>query len=189
MQAVHAAQTARRNGDKPSSGTLPAVKDTPSVTRTGESVRPLIAGCRIVPLVTHADARGTLTQLSNELFAEPVVDAHQVTIHPGMIKGWIMHEQQLDRLFFWQGYLRVVLYDDRPDSPTRGMVNDLCFGDCRPVLFFLPKMVWHAVQNVGTQIASHMSFPTVPYDHANPDKFRLPWNTDKIPFDFTRRGW
>jgi dTDP-4-dehydrorhamnose 3,5-epimerase len=164
-------------------------KDQQTVTREGQSVAPLIVGVRIIPLLTHPDARGSLTQLPPQLFEKPIVDAHQVTIRPGMVKGWIVHYIQEDRLFFWQGDLRVVLFDSREDAPTRGMINDLYFGECRPTLCFIPPGVFHSVQNVGDETASHMSFPTVPYDHANPDKYRLPLDTDGIPFDFGKRGW
>ena len=35
-----------------------------------------------------------------------------------------------------------------------------------------------------------VNFPTIPYDHANPDKFRLPLDTDQIPYRFEGlRGW
>ena len=35
-----------------------------------------------------------------------------------------------------------------------------------------------------------VNFPTMPYDHSSPDKYRLPLNTDKIPYKFENaRGW
>lgn len=172
----------------PPSAEVP-LKDTQTVTSGGESTRPLILGVRIINVVTQPDARGSLTQLPAELFEEPVVDAHQVSIRPGKVKGWIVHYKQLDRLFFWQGDFRVVLYDGRPESSSHGMINDLCFGEVRPVLCFIPKGVYHAIQNVGQTVASHMSFPTTPYNYEDPDKFRLPLETKQIPFDFNKLGW
>jgi dTDP-4-dehydrorhamnose 3,5-epimerase len=165
------------------------LKDQQTVTATGDPTIVLIDGVKVIRMVTHPDARGSITQAPGELFLQPIVDAHQVSIRPGRIKGWIAHHLQEDRLFFWQGDLRVVLYDDRTDSPTRGMINDLCFGESRPALCFIPPRVFHAVQNLGSSVASHMSFPTAPYDHANPDKYRLPIDTDLIPFDFSKAGW
>jgi dTDP-4-dehydrorhamnose 3,5-epimerase len=35
-----------------------------------------------------------------------------------------------------------------------------------------------------------VNFPTRPYDHASPDKYRLPLDTDEIPYEFEDpRGW
>jgi dTDP-4-dehydrorhamnose 3,5-epimerase len=165
------------------------IQDQQTVNTDGEEIISLIDGVKVIALATHPDARGSLTQLPRELFAQPVIDAHQVSIRPGKIKGWIVHRLQEDRLFFWQGDLRAVLYDAREDSPTHGEINDLCFGESRPALCFIPPGVFHAVQNLGPAVVSHMSFPTVAYDCANPDKYRLPLDTKLIPFDFTKAGW
>jgi dTDP-4-dehydrorhamnose 3,5-epimerase len=35
-----------------------------------------------------------------------------------------------------------------------------------------------------------VNFPTIPYDHADPDKYRLPIDTTLIPFSFgSAHGW
>lgn len=54
----------------------------------------------------------------------------------------------------------------------------------------VPIGVWHANHNIGTKDVVVINFPTMPYDHANPDKYRLPLNDDRIPFKFdSTRGW
>jgi hypothetical protein len=52
-------------------------------------------------------------------------------------------------------------------------------------LFTIPLGVWHAVQNTGVGDATFMNMPDRAYDHAAPDKFRLPLKNDLIPFDFS----
>jgi dTDP-4-dehydrorhamnose 3,5-epimerase len=50
--------------------------------------------------------------------------------------------------------------------------------------------VFHAHQNVGTTDALLVSMPTRAYNHDDPDVFRLPVNTDHIPYRFGERiGW
>ena len=35
-----------------------------------------------------------------------------------------------------------------------------------------------------------VNYPTIQYDHSNPDKYRLPLDTDLIPFSFDgAKGW
>jgi dTDP-4-dehydrorhamnose 3,5-epimerase len=48
----------------------------------------------------------------------------------------------------------------------------------------MPAGVWHAVENVGTEEAIMINFPTRPYNHADPDKRRLPIDSPEIPFEF-----
>jgi dTDP-4-dehydrorhamnose 3,5-epimerase len=44
------------------------------------------------------------------------------------------------------------------------------------------------VQNIGITDAVFVNMPTVPYNHANPDKFRVPF--DKVPTASTSGiGW
>jgi dTDP-4-dehydrorhamnose 3,5-epimerase len=54
----------------------------------------------------------------------------------------------------------------------------------------IPKLVWHAEHNVGSRDVVVIDLPTEPYDHANPDKYRLPLGTPLIPHSFgAARGW
>jgi len=53
----------------------------------------------------------------------------------------------------------------------------------------VPKFVWHADRNIGTSDAVVINFPTIQYDHSNPDKYRLPLDTDLIPHKFDGPGW
>lgn len=151
-------------------------------------------GVIIRPLITHPDERGTLTEIYNPAWGIsdlPMVYAYQSTIRPGKIKGWIEHHLQCDRVFPSQGHMRWVLYDNRPDSPTYRLVNEIFITEINRSLIVIPPYVFHAVQNVGMTDAVFINLPSRPYDHANPDKFRLPLNNDVIPFRFDTNslGW
>lgn len=172
--------------------TLPQ-KDPQRVTVTGESVQDMIDGVKVRYAVTQLDERGSLCEIFNpawDFSQEPLVYAYEIGIRPGRIKGWSMHLEQNDRLYISLGTLLIVLYDDRAASPTHGMVNAFCLSELRRGLVYIPKGVYHAVQNVGTTDALLINLPTRPYDHNNPDKFRLPINNDLIPYHFeTGTGW
>src|SRR5204862_5091927 len=123
-----------------------------TVTGEGHTVDPLIDGVAIRQAKTQTDARGTLTEVYDPRWGftdEPMVYAYMVTVRPGVTKGWIVHQGHDDRLFFAFGSARVVLYDDRPESPTRGMLNELFFDEHNRALLRIPIGVWHAVTNIG----------------------------------------
>jgi dTDP-4-dehydrorhamnose 3,5-epimerase len=83
-----------------------------------------------------------------------------------------------------------VLYDERPESSTKGLVAQIVLSQYRPRLMNLPAGVWHADRNLGSTDVVVINFPTSPYDHAHPDKYRLPLDTDRIPHKFERMvGW
>jgi dTDP-4-dehydrorhamnose 3,5-epimerase len=162
-------------------------RDTATVTPDGTPLTPRIDGVVLRYQRPIEDRRGEVLEIyrpSWGLDEEPLVYVYQVRVRPGAVKGWVRHELQADRLFMISGALRWVLYDDRPGSPTHGQVNDLVLSDRAPALLIIPRGVWHAVQNVGIADAIFLNMPTQPYNHAAPDKVRLPLRTPRIPYDF-----
>jgi dTDP-4-dehydrorhamnose 3,5-epimerase len=157
-----------------------------SVTPDGRSTSAVIEGVQIRPAVTQPDERGTVTEVFDprwELDDEPLVYVYQVTIRAGQSKGWVMHRNYADRCFFSSGAVKLVLYDDREDSPTRGMLNEFVFGEERRCLVRIPPGVWHALVNVGQTDALFINCPTAAYRHDAPDKWVLPDRNDVIPYD------
>src|SRR5262245_61859151 len=140
-----------------------AKKDVQTVTTDGESVAPMIDGVTIRPARTLPDDRGTICEVYNPAWGideEALVYVYQVTIRPNKIKGWVVHFEHDDRLFISQGTLKIVLYDDRVDSPTYRMVNECYLSEHNRGLIRIPRGVFHALQNVGDNDALFINMPT-----------------------------
>jgi dTDP-4-dehydrorhamnose 3,5-epimerase len=139
------------------------------------------------------DERGTVCELFDTRWLwhpDPLVFAYMFTLRPGMVKGWGLHERHDDRYFIISGELEVVLYDVRPDSNTRNTISRVVLSEFDRRLLCIPAGIWHANRNIGSKDVLVVNFPTQPYDHDNPDKQRLPIDTDAIPFKFeSGRGW
>ncbi len=171
---------------------LRAVAEAPTkrpqaVTPDGAYVAPTIDGVRVRRAITHPDKRGAICEIYSDAWEfgdGPLVYVYEITIRPGVIKGWVKHERQDDRLFTLMGAVRIVLYDDRPGSPTLGLVSEQCFDDHTRALVRVPAGVWHAIENVGLTDARLVNCPTRAYDHEAPDKWDLPLDTEQIPFTF-----
>ena len=165
-----------------------ATKDVATVTAGGARIRDRIAGVEIRRPPTHADERGTLCEIYDARWGfseDPLVYVYHVTIRPGQIRGWVVHLKQNDRLFAYQGVLKIVLYDARADSETCGLLDVLHLGSHDRALVSIPAGVYHAVQNVGDGEAAFVNLPSAPYDHDDPDKYRLPLDNDVIPYRLT----
>lgn len=163
-----------------------AVKDAQTVTSAGEPVQELIHGVRLRHATTHADERGDLCEIYDERWeftTDPVPYVYVVTLSPGSVRGWVVHLKQDDRLFFSSGTIKVVLYDAREESPTAGELNVFHLGTNDRALLSIPAGVFHAVKNVGPGPALFVNLPSQPYDHADPDKYRLPLDTPEIPHE------
>ena len=110
--------------------------------------------------------------------------AYCFTIRPGVVKGWNLHREHEDRYALLHGEMELVLYDPRPESSTCGEVSRIVLSEHHRCLVNVPKNVWHADHNIGATDVVVVNFPTIPYDHARPDKYRLPLNTNLIPHSF-----
>jgi dTDP-4-dehydrorhamnose 3,5-epimerase len=170
-----------------------AVADRQTVTPDGTSVASQIEGVRFHRSPTHIDERGTVVEMFDPRWnwhADPLVFAYSFTIRPGIVKGWNLHKLHEDRYFLLQGEMELVLYDVRPESSTYKQVSRIVLSEYDRKLVNVPKNVWHADHNIGTRDVVVVNFPTMPYDHANPDKLRLPIDSPLIPWSFPgARGW
>jgi dTDP-4-dehydrorhamnose 3,5-epimerase len=158
-----------------------------SVTADGAYVAPEIDGVRIRAAVTHPDKRGTVCEIFDpawDFSDKPLVYIYEITIRPRVIKGWVKHDHQDDRIFIANGRVRVVLYDGREESPTNGLVTERSFDEHTRALVLIPAGVWHAIENIGLSDAELINFPTRAYRHDEPDKWDLPLDTELIPFTF-----
>lgn len=164
-----------------------ATADRQTVTPDGKPVMRLTEGVKIRDLTTHVDERGSVAELFDprwQFHDEPLVFAYSFTIRPGYVKGWNLHKQHEDRYCLLQGEMELVLYDPRPESRTYGEVCKISLNAYHRRLVNVPRNVWHADHNIATTDVVAVNFPTTQYDHANPDKYRLPIDTDLIPHRF-----
>ena len=169
------------------------VPASPSVTPSGTPLALLPDGVTFRDAVTQIDDRGSVCEMFDERWDwhdKPLVFSYLFTLRPGKVKGWGMHKLHDDRYFVIDGDMEVVMYDDRDDSPTRGLVASVVLSGRQRRLMNIPAGVWHANANIGQTEALVVNFPTEPYDHGNPDKYRLPLDTDLIPYRWPdSRGW
>ena len=168
-------------------------RDPASVTAAGDPLIQLPHGVGFHRSVTHLDERGSVCEMFDARWnwhPAPITFVYMFTLRPGMVKGWGLHKEHEDRYFVLNGEMEVVMYDVRPDSPTRGAVSRVVLSEFDRRLMNIPAGIWHANRNLASRDTLVVNFPTRPYDHENPDKYRLPLDTDQIPFKFENvRGW
>ena len=160
--------------------------DEATVTREGRRLDEFIDGVRVRPAITQSDERGSVIEMYDPAWGftgEPVVYVYETRVHPGQKKGWVVHYEQDDRLFFSTGAAKVVLFDARAGSPTHRLVQEVFLGTANRGLLRIPAGVIHAVVNVGPDELRFVNMPTRPYNHERPDKSRLPHDTSAIPYD------
>lgn len=143
-------------------------------------------GALLWPLRSAASEAGSALELFDvgwRAHPDPLVYSHVFTILQGQAKGWGCHEHHDDRYALLSGSIEVALCDVRPESPTCGLGVLVQIHEAERQLLVIPRGVWHATRNIGGTEALVADFPTAPYNHAQPDKFTLPLDTDELPMD------
>ncbi|MGQ9571587.1 MAG: dTDP-4-dehydrorhamnose 3,5-epimerase family protein [Dehalococcoidia bacterium] len=147
----------------------------------------MIEGVEIKHLTKHADERGYLMELlrCDDAIFQKFGQAYVSLNYPGVVRAWHYHKKQDDYLAVVKGMAKVALYDAREGSPTHGQVNEFFLGEHNNILLKIPQGVMHGYKTVSTEPSLIINFPTQPYDRQQPDEYRLPWDTDQIPYDWT----
>jgi dTDP-4-dehydrorhamnose 3,5-epimerase len=65
-------------------------------------------------------------------------------------------------------------------------VNIFHLSDVRPTLVFLPPNIWHGFQNLLSDVSMTLVHVDRMYQHEQPDSWRLPPDSDQIPYQFRR---
>ena len=151
----------------------------------------MIEGVVTKPLRQVADERGWLTEILRSDWPE-FQKFGQVYVTAGysqVVKAWHMHKKQIDNMACIKGMMKLVLYDDREKSKTKGEVNEFVIGEKNLLLVKIPSQVWHGFKAISEEYALLLNAPTELYNYKEPDEYRLPPDTDKIPYDWKPAPW
>lgn len=146
----------------------------------------MIEGVKTKKLRVIPDERGRLMEIlrsDDEMFSR-FGQVYMTTTYPQVVKAWHYHKEQDDNIVVAVGMLKLVLFDDRKGSPTRGQVNEFFIGEHNPMLVHVPADVYHGWKCISQTEALVINTTTRPYDHEDPDEYRLPWDTDQVPYDW-----
>lgn len=146
----------------------------------------LIDGVQVKPLRWIPDERGKLMEMlrCDDPVFQKFGQVYVTTCYPEVVKAWHYHQKQTDNMVVIKGMAKIVLYDPRQDSPTKGIVNEFFIGDDNPLLITIPPLVMHGFKAYGTESAYIINCVTEPYNHQTPDEFRLDPFSQDIPYDW-----
>jgi len=151
----------------------------------------MIQGVVTKQLRQVADERGWLIEILRndwEHFKE-FGQAYVTAAYPQVVKAWHMHKKQTDNITCVKGMIKLVLHDGRKKSKTRGETNEFTIGEKNLLLVQIPPEVWHGFKTISEDYSLVLNVPTELYNYDKPDEFRLPPDTDKIPYDWKLASW
>ena len=146
-----------------------------------------IEGLTVTPLRRIPDERGAVFHMLRE--DSPVFERfgeiYFSMVYPGAIKAWHLHKEMTLNYAVPVGMIKLVCYDDRDGSLTRGNVVELHVGELNYALVTIPPFVWNGFKGEGVTPALVANCCTVAH---RPDEIeRMDPFTDAIAYDWSLR--
>jgi len=117
---------------------------------------------------------------SSDPWFESFGEIYFSTVYPGVVKGWHIHHRMTLNYCVISGNIKLVLYDDRANSPTHGEINELFIGTENYSLVKIPPLIWNGFKGTGSSpsiLANCSSEPHDPNEIERMDPF-----TNSIPY-------
>jgi dTDP-4-dehydrorhamnose 3,5-epimerase len=145
----------------------------------------MIEGVKIIPLKQIPDERGKVMHMlkkSDPHFQE-FGEVYFSVVYPGAIKGWHLHHRMVINYAVPSGRIKLVLFDPRENSLTKGEVQEIFMGEDNYCLVSVPIGVWNGFKGYGTTHAIVCNCATITHD---PDEIvRLDPFDKSIPYDWS----
>ncbi|MEK7074202.1 MAG: dTDP-4-dehydrorhamnose 3,5-epimerase family protein [Patescibacteria group bacterium] len=126
----------------------------------------MIDGVGIYPRQMFCNEQGCVYRVmrnDDECF-ERFGEAYISSIKPGVVKGWNLHTRADMNIACIQGIIRLVLYDQRQDSPSRGVIEEITMGKDNYCLVHIPHGVAFSWKVLNRDEAYLMNCSTLPHD-------------------------
>jgi len=144
----------------------------------------MIHGVVVTPLKQIPDERGKVMHMlrRDDAHFSRFGEIYFSVVFPGVIKAWHWHRIMGINYAAIVGMIKLVMFDDRPDSPTKGELQELFIGEDCYVLVTIPPQVWNGFKGTGTKPTVVANCATEPHNPA--DVVRLDPFSEKIPYDW-----
>jgi dTDP-4-dehydrorhamnose 3,5-epimerase len=147
----------------------------------------MIEGVQVIPLRRIADERGTIYHMlrCTDPHFQQFGEIYFSTVYRGVIKGWHRHREMTLNYTCIYGRIKLVLYDARDDSPTRGELMEVYLGPDNYSLVIIPPEVWNGFKGMSEPYAIVANCCTHSHDPSR--STRLDPFSEVIPYNWDVR--
>jgi dTDP-4-dehydrorhamnose 3,5-epimerase len=146
-----------------------------------------IEGVKVIPLRQIVDERGKIMHMLK------ATDPHFVSFGeiyfscswPGAVKAWHIHQTMTINNAVVSGRAKLVMFDLRATSPTKGALLEVCLGEDNYVLVQIPPGVANGYKAYGDKMVVMANCASEPHDPN--EMLRIPPFTKDIPYDWALR--
>lgn len=144
----------------------------------------MIDGVDVFPLRRIQDERGMVMHMlkDSDPHFQKFGEIYFSVIYPGVIKAWHLHSRMTINYAVVVGNIKLVVFDQRRDSRTRGQLQEIIFGQVNYQLVRVPPGVVNGFTAVGGETAIVANCADIPHDPT--EITRIDPLTPTIPYDW-----
>lgn len=115
----------------------------------------MIDGVQVIPLKRIPDERGTIMHMLRitDPHFQQFGEIYFSTIYKDAIKGWHRHREMTLNYACIYGRIKLVLFDDREQSSTRGELMEIFLGPDNYSLVIIPPEVWNGFKGMSDPLS------------------------------------
>lgn len=148
----------------------------------------MIEGVKVIPLRRIPDERGTVMHMlrTTDPHFQRFGEIYFSTVYRGVVKGWHRHREMTLNYACVFGCIKLVLFDDRAGSATRGELTEVFLGPDHYSLVVIPPEVWNGFKGMSEPYSVVANCSTHPHDPARSE--RMDPFTNDIPYRWELRN-
>ncbi len=145
-----------------------------------------LEGVKVIPLQRFPDERGTVYHMlkATDPHFLQFGEIYFSSVYPDVVKAWKRHSRVTVNYACVFGRIKLVLYDERRTSSTKGGLMEIFLGPDSYALVVIPPGVWHGFQGMSDPVSIVANCATEPHDPAEFD--RLDPEENHIPYSWSR---
>ena len=145
----------------------------------------MIQDVQVIPLRRIPDERGTIMHMmrATDTHFQQFGEIYFSTVYRGVVKGWHRHHEMTLNYACVFGRIKLVIYDERQDSPTFGEMMEIFLGPDNYSLVIIPPEVWNGFKGMNDPYAivanccTHVHNPARS-ERLDPFNNHIPYNWD-----------
>lgn len=143
-----------------------------------------IDGVELIPLKKIPDERGAIFHMlkTTDPHFKKFGEVYFSLAYPGVIKGWHEHTEQTQNYAVISGMIKLVMYDNRPQSKTYKNLMEVFVGELNYQLVIIPPGVVNGYKTIGTKDAIVANCSDLP--HKANEMLRHDPFENEIPYDW-----
>ena len=132
----------------------------------------MIEGVQVFQLKQFPDERGKVMHMlrSDDKHFTRFGEIYFSVVNPGIIKGWKRHKRMTQNFAVPVGTIKVVIYDNREDSQTLDVIDEITMGEDNYQLLRIPPMLWYGFQGTSSVPALLSNCTDIPH---SPDESEI----------------